>query len=362
MPFNLWQGTSQWGDLHAQGITYKTHLVAQGFSQPTEIVFLPGSNTDMIVLEKTGKAKLVDLTTGRQQTIIDISKDIVSQSEQGLLGIAFSHRYNVDKMFFLSYTTTREDADGKEDISVVAKYEADIKRIKEPIRDMGKALFIQAQPFKNHNGGCIRVLQDGYLYLGLGDGGSGNDPFKNGQNPETNLGKLIRFKSTDITPVVEIYAMGLRNPWKFSADSETGEIYLADVGQSRVEEVNIIQKDGNYGWNVWEGDECFKNNTICRTKEGKAMIQPIHTYRHNLGNSITGGYVYRGAKIPQLYGKYIFGDFGSGRIWTLAKKANQWKPEEILNTKMNISTFGQSDNGFIYFASFGDGKVYRIGK
>lgn len=336
--------------------------VAKGLSQPTEIVFLPGSNTEMIVLEKKGKAKLIDLGLGNQKTIIDISDKVVTRSEQGLLGIAFSNQYRVDKMFFLSYTTTREDADGKEDISVVAKYKTDIRRINKPIQSLGKALFFQPQPYANHNGGCIRVLKDNYLYLGLGDGGAANDPLRAGQDPTTYLGKMIRFKSTDITPVVEIYASGLRNPWKFSVDSETNDFYLADVGQNRIEEVNLIQKDGNYGWSVWEGDECFQKNPICQKAEGKSMIQPIHTYRHNLGKSITGGYVYRGTKIPQLYGKYIFGDFVTGRIWSLKKYGREWKSEEIMNTKMNISSFGQSPNGEIYFTSFGSGEIYKIVK
>lgn len=356
-------------EIHADGSPFKYDLVAQGFIQPTEIVFLPGSNSDMIILEKKGRVILVDLITRNKKTIVDLRGKITTRSEQGLLGIAFSDRYKTDKIFFLSFTTTREDADGKENISIVSRYKADIKNLSQPIQSMGEAVFIQVQPYANHNGGCIRIFNNynsnknihtGYLYLGLGDGGSGGDPHGNGQNPTTNLGKLIRFKYRDITPVPEIYAKGLRNPWKFSQDSETGEIFLADVGQDRFEEVNIIRKDGNYGWNIWEGDECFQNNTICRSREGREMIQPIHSYSHNLGKSVTGGYVYRGAKIPQLYGKYVFGDFVTGRIWTLTNKANQWKSEEILNTKMNISTFGQSENGFIYFASFGDGKIYRI--
>lgn len=344
---------------------YQAQIVAQGLAQPTEIAFLPESNTEMIVLEKTGKAKLINLTTGKQRTVIDISHYTTTKSEQGLLGIAFSHRYRMDKTFFLSYTTVREDADGREDISVVAKYQADIRNLREPIRDLGKALFVQSQPFANHNGGCIRVLKDGYLYLGLGDGGSANDPLLSGQNPESYLGKLIRFKSMDVNPVPEIYAMGLRNPWKFSADSESDEIYLADVGQNRIEEVNLIVKGGNYGWNIWEGNECFQNNPACQTPEGRAMLQPIFTYNHDQGKSITGGFVYRGTKIPQLYGKYVFGDFVTGRIWAIWKKGDKWLSEELLHERKNISSFGQATNGEIYFASFSDGKIFwlrRVGR
>lgn len=337
-------------------------LVASGFVQPTELEFIPGSNSELIVLEKKGKAVLVDLRTGSKKTIVDIQDKIVSRSEQGLLGIAFSNRYRVDKKFFLSYTMRQIDADGSRDISVVSEYQADLSRLREPIRHLGKAIFTQHQPYANHNGGCIRIFPDNFLYLGLGDGGAANDPLKAGQDPNTYLGKLIRMKSTDANPVVEIFAMGLRNPWKFSRDLETGEIYLADVGQDRVEEINLIQQGGNYGWNVWEGDECFQKNPLCNTPEGRSMIQPIHTYRRDKGFSVTGGYVYRGTKVPELYGKYIFGDFGSGKVWALWKKGRDWLSEELFSTKMNISTFGQSPDGEVYFADFNSGKVFRIGK
>ncbi len=345
-------------ELIASGPRYT--VVAEGFRQPTEIVFLPGSNQNMIVLEKTGKGVLTDLRTGSKTTVVDLSSLVTTRSEQGLLGIAFSNQYKVDRKFYLSYVMTEEDEEGKRDLSVVSEYRADLATLKEPIHSMGRVLFTQVQPFANHNGGCIRIFPDGYLYLGLGDGGSANDPLGAGQDPTTNLGKLIRFKPSDANPIPEIYALGLRNPWKFSRDLDTGEFYLADVGQDRREEINLITKDGNYGWNVWEGNECFRKNPLCNTREGRRMIQPIHTYGRESGISVTGGYVYRGTKIPAIYGRYIYGDFGSGRIWMLWRKGNQWQNEELFHTRLNISTFGQSPDGEIYFGGFGDGKIYKL--
>ncbi|WCL50916.1 PQQ-dependent sugar dehydrogenase [Leptospira sp. GIMC2001] len=346
--------------------------VGSGFDQPTEISSIPGNDTDLIVLEKTGKAKLLNLQTGSVRTVIDLSKIVLTSSEQGLLGIAFANDYSKSGKIYLNFIMKRNS----EDRTIIAEINQDIFRSTEPILEVDNILKEIAQPYANHNGGCIRMGKDGFLYIGLGDGGSSNDPHGNGQNSKTFLGKLLRidpklgkggmqyqipkdnpfYKSKEFYP--EIYAYGFRNPWKFSFDRETHELFLADVGQNRIEEVNVVRKAGNYGWNIFEGNECFKGNSKC--KDLKGAIQPIHTYNHDLGQSITGGYVYRGTTIPSFQGHYVFGDFVSGTIWSLSYQKGKMTDKMLLKTKMNISTFGEDNFGELYLADFSKGEVYKL--
>jgi hypothetical protein len=233
-----------------------------------------------------------------------------------------------------------------------------------------EVLIAELQPFSNHNGGQIAFGPDNMLYIGWGDGGSAGDPFGNAQNTETLLGKMLRLDVSDggasapaDNPFVgqdgrdEIYALGLRNPWRFSFDQVTGELWLADVGQNETEEIDIIEKGGNYGWNVREGDDCF-NAAVCEDD----FIGPVATYDHSDGVSITGGFVYRGNAMPNLEGAYIHGDFATGRIWALHRNPIDGSAERelLVDSNMNPSSFAQGRDGEVFMLDYASGGIFRI--
>ncbi len=237
------------------------------------------------------------------------------------------------------------------------------------------------QPFSNHNGGDLAFGPDGYLYIATGDGGSGGDPLDSGQSLDTHLGKLLRIDvnggdATGGTPYAvpadnpfvntagalpEIWAYGLRNPWRFSFDRDTGDLYIGDVGQNAFEEVNFQSADSaggeNYGWNVMEGFHCY-NADSC---DESGLVLPIAEYPHSEGNSVTGGYVYRGAAIPELVGQYVYGDFGSGRVWRAQQQNGEWTNEPLLESGLNIASFGEDEAGELYVVAI-NGGVYRLTK
>jgi glucose/arabinose dehydrogenase len=231
------------------------------------------------------------------------------------------------------------------------------------------------QPYSNHNGGQLQFGPDGYLYIGMGDGGSGGDPHGHGQNPNSLLGKMLRIDVSSLPyavppsnpfagpgpPLDEIWALGLRNPWRFSFDRQTGDLYIADVGQNTYEEVDVQPASSrggeNYGWNIMEGTACFSPRAGCR-REG--LILPVATYRTGQDCSITGGYVYRGTRVPALTGTYVFGDYCSGRIWGLQKAADgRGNVRELDDTDLRISSFGEDEAGEVYVVDH-RGSIFRI--
>ncbi len=233
-----------------------------------------------------------------------------------------------------------------------------------------------SQPFSNHNGGQIAFGPDGYLYIALGDGGSGGDPDGNGQNRATLLGSILRIDANTASGArnyaippdnpfagnsqgfrEEIFAYGLRNPWRFSFDPVTKKLWAGDVGQNLYEEIDIIEKGRNYGWNIMEGFHCYSSAT-CDTA---GLTLPVWEYGHNSsgGIAVTGGFVYRGTQLPELYGKYIYADYGSGRIWSLSYSDNDTVNTELLKTSLNISSFGTDRFNELYMCAF-DGKIYRF--
>jgi len=235
------------------------------------------------------------------------------------------------------------------------------------------------QPFGNHNGGQLQFGTDGFLYIGMGDGGSGGDPLDNAQNLDTLLGKILRidvaggptYSIPADNPFIgdpgareEIWALGLRNPWRFSFDRLTGDLFIADVGQNNLEEVNYqpVESQGgeNYGWRLMEGSECFNPPTNCNNG---MLALPILEYDHSLGCSITGGYRYRGDKNPGLLGTYFYGDFCTGLIWGATQDdTGEWTTEELLVTDLAITAFGEDEDGEIYVTHFSqdDGTIYLI--
>ncbi len=296
------------------------------------------------------------------------------ENEEGLLGMAFHPQYKKNGQFFVYYTTT--DAPHT---SVVSRFQVSKSDPNRAELSSEEELFRLKQPFWNHNGGTIAFGPDGYLYVGLGDGGKANDPFKAGQDLSTWHGSILRidvdrkengknYAVPKDNPFVgkanakpEIYAYGVRNIWRLSFDRETGVCWAGDVGQNLWEEINIITKGGNYGWNVREGKHEFAGRGV---GAGNGLIEPIWEYNHNVGKSITGGVVYRGTRVPELIGHYLYADYVSGKIWALqydskAKKVVGNRP--IASDNLPIITFGEDEAGDVYFTTvLGGGRLYRF--
>lgn len=347
--------------------------VAGGFQEPTDIQFFPSDSNRMIVLEKRGRMVEFDLAKKQKTIRADFTGQVETLSEEGLLGLAFSPDFATDSKFFVHVVVKENGKDHSKILEFEWKSDS-IQRIEDAKRTVLKV----EQPYSNHNGGQIAFGPDRKLYIGFGDGGGANDPYKNGQNPGTFLGKLLRiapnskfvgapYKVPEDNPFLskpgflpEIWAYGLRNPWRFSFDSLTGELYLADVGQNSFEEIDLVQKGGNYGWNIKEGFHCFKSNPGCSLP---GIADPIHEYPREEGHSITGGYVYRGKELPKLVGSYVYGDFVTGRIWVLRQKNGKKISNDLLfQVPFQISTFGQDGKGEIYFADFGSGNILHFVK
>ncbi len=298
---------------------------------------------------------------------LDITSKVVykdKENEEGLLGFAFHPDYKQNGEFYIYYTTT--DAPHT---SVISRFRVSKDDPNKADADFEEEVMRIKQPFWNHNGGTIEFGPDGYLYVGLGDGGKANDPFKNGQNLETLLGSILRidvdhkdpgkgYAIPKDNPFVgkknarpEIWAYGLRNVWRLSFDRKTGTLWAGDVGQDLWEEIDIIKKGGNYGWNVREALHPFPPGSRS-SKDG--FIDPIWEYHHTIGKSITGGLVYRGKKYPKLQGYYIYGDYVSGKIWGLkydekTKAVTANRP--IASNKLPVMSFGEDANGEIYLTN-----------
>lgn len=343
------------------------------FSQPVDLQFAPDSSDRLFVVEQAGRifSFANEKQTSQKNLFLDIT-DRVNDigSEEGLLGLAFHPQFRTNGYFFVDYTAANPRR------SVISRFRIDLNNPNQADPNSEFVLLEVNQPFSNHNGGQIQFGPDGYLYIGLGDGGSGGDPLGNGQNRQTLLGALLRIDVDKTSPGKnyaippdnpfagntnnfreEIYAYGLRNPWRFTFDLSSGWLWLADVGQNRYEEVNIIRSGGNYGWNIMEGFQCFSPPTGCNSA---GLEMPVWVYNHSVGQSITGGYVYRGTRVPELYGKYIYGDFVSGRIWSLSYDGtNPPQNSELLNTSLAISTFGRDENNRLFIVDYG-GRIFQF--
>ncbi len=337
------------------------------FNRPLLVQNAGDGSGRLFVVEQAG---VIYLLTGpeasEKENFLDI-RDLVDDSgnEMGLLGLAFHPDYAENGYFFVNYT----DSQG----TVLARFEASGN---EADPDSRLDILKFSQPYSNHNGGHLEFGPDGYLYIATGDGGSGGDPQGHGQNRTTFHGNFLRIDIDSQGPrsnyaippdnpfvgnsegyLEEIFAYGLRNPWRFSFDPETGYLWAGDVGQNSVEEINIIEKGKNYGWNIMEGSRCFNPPANCDTT---GLEMPVYEYLHPLGRSITGGYVYRGKALPMLEGAYIYGDFVSGHIWALWYSDGEVRANYTLSeTDLKISSFGTDENRELYLTAF-DGKIYRL--
>ncbi len=298
---------------------------------------------------------------------------IDKENEEGLLGFAIHPNYKKNGQFFLFYTTTDEPH-----VSVISRFTVSSTDPSKADPDSEVELMRIPQPFWNHNGGTLAFGHDGYLYIALGDGGKANDPFKNGQNLATLNGSVLRIdvdkKSKDHNYAIpadnpfvglkearpEIYAYGFRNVWRLSFDRETGALYAADVGQNIWEEINIVVKGGNYGWNLREAKHKFGDNG---SEASDKLIDPIFEYHHDVGKSITGGHVYRGSAVPSLKGMYMYADYVSGKVWALEHTSSGkiLGNHEIKSMNLPIITFGEDEQGEVYLTTqLGGGIIYKF--
>ncbi|WP_455365304.1 PQQ-dependent sugar dehydrogenase [Kaarinaea lacus] len=328
----------------------------------------PGDDRYWYVVEKPGRVlRFENKPDAADATVfVDISDRVdAGPSEAGLLGMAFHPQFRTNGYVYLSYTG--HDGGLK---SYISRFKSlDSNESVDPGTE--KRLLEVAQPYSNHNGGQIEFGPDGYLYIGWGDGGAGGDPKGHGQNTQTLLGAMLRIDVNNGNPYAipatnpfasnnngkpEIYAWGLRNPWRWSFDRETGKLWVADVGQDNWEEVNIIHKPGNYGWNGKEGKHCYKAARC----ENPAFIDPVIEYDHDAGCSVTGGYVYRGSEISALSGIYLYSDFCAGTLWGARDAGNGvYESFQLAASNLNIASFAQANNGEIYLLHI-RGEIYKI--
>ena len=344
------------------------------FNKPVDIA--NAGDGRLFIVEQAG---LIRVVHGRgpsaiSKVFLDINQRVTSGGEKGLLGLAFHPQYNQNGYFYVNYTS----GEGEELHSNISRFQvtsdpdlaapnSEFNILKEP------------QPYENHNGGDLNFGPDSYLYIGLGDGGSGGDPGNRAQSETELLGKMLRIDVNNTTedknyaippdnPFIgqpaydEIWAIGLRNPWRFSFDRLTGDMLIADVGQNEWEEINFQPANSaggeNYGWRLKEGTHCFNPPSNC---DPGGLTDPIYEYSHAVGSSITGGYVYRGPSLPALQGTYLYSDWCTGAIYTLYQDgAEIWHSATLINLSDRVSTFGEDNSGELYLAQHSTGKIIGL--
>jgi len=351
-------------------VSVKNAFPNLSFTKPLDFQS-PNDGTDRIfVVEQGGIIRVFPNNESQSEhsLFLNISNQLVNRDELGLLGLAFHPNYSSNGFFYLMYTPTDE-------LAVISRFQVSSDNANVASNDSELVLLEIPQPFANHNGGQLAFGPDGFLYIASGDGGSAGDPQGNSQNLSNLLGKILRIDvdntanglNYDIpsdNPFItnnnarsEIYAYGLRNPWRFSFDVNTDLLWLADVGQNELEEIDIIENGGNYGWNTKEGTRCF----ISATCDNIGLIDPIFEYEPiNNDRSITGGYVYYGDSTPSLKSLYVYGDFISGRVWALTTNLNENLSNQLLvDLGFNISSFGTDNFNELYICGF-DGNIYKL--
>jgi glucose/arabinose dehydrogenase len=356
------------GDVHLQRL-------AQGLRNPVHVTYAPGQTDRLYVVEQQGRVMVVGMDgTVRAQPFLDIRQLVLSNApERGLLSVAFHPDYARNGYFFVDYT-------GSGGTVTVVRYRVSQGDPYRADPTSARTILSVSHPVINHNGGLLLFGRDGYLYVGIGDGGAGNSA--NGQRKSTLLGKILRIDVNHTAagrqyaippdnPFVgqsgarpEIWAYGLRNPWRFSFDRATGDLFIGDVGQNEIEEVDYqpaASKGGqNYGWAIYEGNACYAGGGACSTG---GLTGPVAVYRHVDGNcTVVGGYVYRGARYPALRGTYLFADYCSGKMWAFpAADAQDGRAtaRQVLETESRIGSFGEDAAGELY-AVDSHGAVYRV--
>jgi glucose/arabinose dehydrogenase len=363
-------GAAPPADLAALG--FRLEPVLDGFDQPTHVTGAGDGSGRLFVAEQAGRIWAVRDGERLAEPFLDIADLVGSQgNEQGLLSVAFHPRFAENGRLFVDYTDRNGD-------SVVAEYRVAADNPDRADPAGARQLLAVEQPAANHNGGLLKFGPDGMLYIGFGDGGAAGDPWGNGQRLDTLLGKILRvdvdggepYAIPDDNPFAgrdgarpEIWAYGLRNPWRFSFDRETGDLYIADVGQNAQEEVHFQPASSaggeNYGWNTMEGDACFRAADCDRA----GLTLPVAVYPHSGeggGCSVTGGYAYRGASYPQIAGVYLYTDFCSGNLWALTRAGDAWQSQIVGKLDIRTSSFGEDDAGELLLVDRDGGGLYRL--
>ena len=341
-----------------------------GVDSPLFLTHAGDGSGRVYIVGQTGRISVAE-ANGRlhPEPFLDISDRITAGGEQGLLGLAFHPAFAENGRFFVNYTDQNGD-------SVVAEYQRAGEREADPASE--RVLLQIDQPYPNHNGGMLAFGPDGFLYIGMGDGGSGGDPHDNGQRLDTLLGKLLRidvdggepYGIPSDNPFVdeqdrrpEIWTYGIRNPWRFSFDRDTGDLFIGDVGQNELEEVDVLPagtpSGANLGWRIMEASRCFASDDC----NAEGLVLPVIEYPTAEGCAVTGGYVYRGSQFPALQGGYLFADFCGGQIWGLSAakaRAGSASRRLLLQTDLNISSFGEDEEGELYVTDLTGGAVYQV--
>jgi len=343
--------------------------VASGFAKPLYLTH--AHDQRLFVVQQAGQIMIIEGGVTRPTPFLDIKTRVGSNgNEQGLLSVAFHPNYQKNGLFYVNYTNL-------EGSTTIARYNVSADpNVADEISE--QILLTIPQPYSNHNGGHILFGPDGYLYIGMGDGGAANDPHNNGQSLNTLLGKILRLDVDTGSPYgvpqdnpfittaaarPEIWSYGWRNPWRMAFDAATGDLYVADVGQNQYEEVDVeLAGSGggqNYGWRLMEASHCF-NPTSCDPATLK-VVMPIAEYPHSQGCSVTGGYVYHGTQFPQLNGVYLYADYCTGTVWGLRHEADgSWSQAELLASGKIISSFGLDAAGELYLIDHRNGEVWQV--
>jgi len=330
----------------------RARVIVRGLAAPLYVTAAPGEPRRLYVVEQTGRIRVVEGGRIRREPFLDLRSQVESGGEQGLFSIAFHPDYAQNRRFYVQFTDLNEN-------TRIVEFRSDGTRALPGTR---RQIFFLEDPYSNHNGGQLVFGPDRGLYAGMGDGGGGGDPQNRSQDLSQLFGKLLRFDvdspGSPLRP--EIVALGLRNPWRFSFDRANGDLYIGDVGQLRSEEIDYTPRGSpgleNYGWDVYEGRGRFE-----RKDPGQGrLVFPVATYGRELGYSVTGGYVYRGRAVPSFRGRYIYGDFGTGRIWSLKVVGGRARGLRLEPFRIqSLASFGEDGAGELYAVSL-YGTVYRL--
>ncbi len=355
----------------APDVAFSVEPIVTGMPAPIEYIELPDGSDRFLLVQQRGMIWMVQDGTVLETPFMDLTDRVFfpdGYTEQGLLGLALDPEFVNNGYLYVNYSTRNPQG-----MTVISRFTMPDLDANVADRSTESVILTQSQPYANHNGGMLEFGPDGYLYISLGDGGSAGDPQNYAQNTRSLLGKILRLDVKSGTPYTipednpfvgnssflpEIWAYGLRNVWRFSFDIETGDMYLADVGQNEWEEINFQPADSpggqNYGWNAFEGRTVYRAPAIPET------VMPVAVYSHNDGCSVTGGYVYRGESIPELDGYYLYGDYCNGRVWGLTQHdSDEWQNSVLFDTDMQISSFAQDRDGEVYLLDHRGG-VYKI--
>jgi len=342
---------------------YSWQMVIDGLEKPEGLDNAGDGSGRLFIVEQGGLILILKDGALLPTPFLDLTQKVICCGEKGLLGLAFHPKYAENGYFYVDYT---ENVNSQL-YTVIARYSVSTSNPDQADPSSEVRLLHIEQPFQNHNGGEVQFGPEGYLYIGMGDGGSEGDPQGNGQNLQTLLGKILRIDVDHTQPysipadnpfangggLWEIWAYGLRNPWRFSFDKLTGDLYIGDVGQDAWEEIDYLPAGSpggeNFGWNYYEGNHPYRGSPPAGTK----FVMPVAEYGHDVGESVSGGYVYRGQGLPAWWGVYLYGDYGSGRVWGLLHLPDgSWQNSLMFETGTKISSFGVDEDGELYLVDY----------